>query len=169
MTKLAVFLGNPGAQYTGTRHNAGFDFCTSLDLSSSWQKKFHGEFFKNGNIVCLRPQTYMNESGISVQEAAAFFGVKPQDILVVHDDIEIPFGTVRMQLGGGMGGHNGLRSVKTHLNTDMFRRLRLGVGRPQGQMDVASFVLAGFTEEEKKKLSVFFEEAKKKFDDFCRE
>lgn len=160
---MIVFLGNPGIQYRLTRHNVGFMVCDRvlglMGESSSWQTKFHALFIKHGPCVLLKPQTFMNESGVSVQEASKFFGIAPSDILVVHDDIELPFGEVRRQLGGGMGGHNGLRSVRQHLGTDAFCRLRIGVGRPSGGMQVADYVLARFSPLEEKQLEITLESA----------
>lgn len=101
----------------------------------------------------------MNESGVSIQKAAKFFGIKSRDILVVHDDIEQEFGSTRIQCGGGMGGHNGLRSVKQNLSTEDFWRLRIGIGRPQ-HGDVASFVLNRFSELEEKILEDTFQKAR---------
>ena len=156
MAKMIVFLGNPGIQHRQSRHNTGWLMCdrlvSSLGLSGSWQTKFHALYQKQASYILLKPQTYMNESGVSVQEAAHFFGIAPADILVVHDDIELPFGEVRRQIGGGMGGHNGLRSVRQHLGTEAFGRLRIGVGRPSGGMQVADYVLARFSPLEEKQL-----------------
>ena len=163
MAKMIVFLGNPGFQYRQTRHNCGWMVCDLLVKTvpglDNWQSKFHGLFIKRQDTVLLKPQTFMNESGVSVQEASKFFGIAPSDILVVHDDIELPFGEVRRQLGGGMGGHNGLRSVRQHLGTEAFCRLRIGVGRPSGGMQVADFVLARFSPLEEKQLEITLESA----------
>lgn len=148
-------LGNPGPQYRNTRHNAGFMFCDSLSLPETWQTKFNGLYIKKGDTVFLKPQTFMNESGNSVQKAAKYFGIDSTDILVVHDDIEQEFGSVKIQRAGGMAGHNGLRSVKQNLSTDDFWRLRIGIGRPQ-HGDVASFVLGHFSELEEKMLEDTF-------------
>ena len=165
MSKMIVFLGNPGIQYRQSRHNAGWLLCDrlipELNPTSSWQTKFHAQYIKQPSYVLLKPQTFMNESGISVQEAARFFSVAPYDILVAHDDIELPFGEVRRQLGGGMGGHNGLRSVRQHLGTDAFGRLRIGVGRPAGGMQVADYVLARFSPLEEKQLENILDSAVK--------
>ncbi len=155
MNRLIVFLGNPGSQYSQTRHNAGWLMCQSCVKEDRWQEKFHGLFAKNGETIYLKPQTFMNESGISVQEATCFFNINPDNILIVHDDIEMKFSEVKIQKGGGMGGHNGLRSVKQHLNTDKFWRLRIGVGRPD-VMDVASWVTSRFSAEEESKLPLVF-------------
>lgn len=159
MIKLVVMLGNPGVQYKNTRHNAGFMFCSYLGLPDAWQTKFHGKFQKSKDTVYLKPETYMNESGISVQEAAKFFGIKTSDIIVVHDDIETEFSIAKIQKGGGLGGHNGLRSIKQHLSSDEFWRLKIGVGRPKFE-DVASYVLGHFSELDEKILEDTFAKAK---------
>ena len=163
MLKLIVFLGNPSPSYRKTRHNAGQMVCERIAekgiLSGSWQTKFHAQFCKTPQAVLLKPQVFMNESGISVREASDFFGIAPADILVVHDDIELPFGEVRVRTGGGMGGHNGLRSVKQHLGTENFGRLRIGVGRPPSGIQVADFVLGRFSDIEEKQLPGILEKA----------
>ena len=164
MAKLIVFLGNPGLQYRQTRHNVAWLVCDSLcDMLSgtvpqiSWQSKFHGLYCKQGDSILLKPQTFMNESGISVQEASKFYNIDPKQVMVVHDDIELEFGKVKAQLGGGMGGHNGLRSVKQHLGTDQFRRLRVGVGRPDARVQVADHVLGRFSPVEERLIGSILE------------
>ncbi len=163
MSKLIVFLGNPGSQYRQTRHNCGWMVCDKLVETvpelDSWQNKFHGLFIKRRDAVLLKPQTFMNESGVSVQEAGRFFGTDADDVIAVHDDIELPLGTVRFQQGGGMGGHNGLRSMKKHLGTDGFWRLRIGVGRPPANIQVADFVLGRFSPLEERQMESAFDEA----------
>ena len=160
---MIVFLGNPGVQYKKTRHNAGWMVCDALSekngMGQTWLTKFHSLYLKEGNLILLKPQTFMNESGIAAQEATKFYGITPDSILIVHDDIELPFGTVKMQLGGGLGGHNGLRSIKTHLGTDGFCRLRIGVGRPPANLTVADFVLGRFSPEEENSMSEVLEKA----------
>ena len=160
---MIVFLGNPGVQYKHTRHNAGWMVCDALTakngIGQTWTTKFHSLYLKEGNLILLKPQTFMNESGIAVQEAAKFYGISPDSILIVHDDIELPFGTVKMQLGGGLGGHNGLKSIKTHLGTECFCRLRIGVGRPPAPISVADFVLGRFSPQEEASLSKVLEQA----------
>lgn len=154
MTASAVvFLGNPGKEYQRTRHNAGFLVLDEWSRTQSWnwQQKFKGEwtsFEKNGRKVSLlRPLTFMNLVGESARAMGDFFRIVPESWIAVHDDIDLPFGEVRFQTGGGLGGHNGLRSLKQHLGTDGFHRLRLGIGRPV-QGDVASFVLGRFSPDE---------------------
>jgi len=157
-----VFLGNPGKTYEKTRHNAGFLVCDTLFPAVSWQKKFHALYAQDGAAKLLKPQTYMNVSGLSVGEAASFFHFEAQEIMVVHDDVELPFGTVRLQLGGGLQGHNGLKSIRDALTSDQFLRIRIGIGRPR-HGDVASFVLSAFTSDELIGLSVLFPKIKTLF------
>ena len=163
MPYLLVFLGNPGPQYRQTRHNCGWMVCDRLVETvpelDNWQSKFHGLFLKRQDAVLLKPQTFMNESGISVQEASRFFGAEADDVVVVHDDIELPFAKVKFQKGGGMGGHNGLRSVKQHLGTDGFWRLRIGVGRPPANIQVADFVTGRFSPLEESQMESVLDEA----------
>lgn len=152
-----AFLGNPGNQYRLTRHNFAWRQLDEINWipQTGWQKKFKGSYLqvpgKNGRVVILKPETYMNKSGESIGAAAGFFKIKPQEVLVVHDDIELPFGGWALKKGGGLGGHNGLRSMTTALGTKEFYRFRMGVGRPQ-RGDVASFVLGRFTPHEEEWL-----------------
>jgi PTH1 family peptidyl-tRNA hydrolase len=151
--KAVVFLGNPGAEYAQTRHNAGWMLGQQLPWTeiSPFQKKFKGlwsmGFLEGQKLHALFPLTFMNLSGESVRALGDYFQLTAQDWLVVHDDIDLDFGTVRLQKGGGLGGHNGLRSIRAHLDSPDFFRLRLGVGRPR-QGDVASFVLGRLSVQE---------------------
>ena len=147
MIKLIAFLGNPTKEYEKTRHNAGFIVADELFSHLQWSVKFHGAFSKEGGIIYLKPLTYMNSSGTSVSEAASFFKVKPEEILVVHDDLELKPGFARFQQGGGLQGHNGLRSIKERIGSDAFWRLRIGIGRPV-HGDVRVFVTSPFTNDE---------------------
>ncbi|MCH3919564.1 MAG: aminoacyl-tRNA hydrolase [Sphaerochaeta sp.] len=150
---LIVFLGNPGKEYARTRHNVGFRLADVLFPDASWQKKFHGLYAQEAGQRLLKPQTYMNISGQSVAEAYAFFHLHSQEVVVVHDDLELPFGTAKLQLGGGLQGHNGLRSIKTDIGSDQFLRIRIGIGRPP-HGNAASYVLAPFTPDEEIGLSL---------------
>ena len=147
MVKLMVFLGNPGREYARTRHNVGWMVCDHLFPNLSWSTKFHAQLARETVVSLLKPQTYMNESGKSVRAALDFYHLEPKDILVVHDDLELPYGTLRLQAGGGLQGHNGLKSIKQHVGSDAFLRLRIGIGRPN-HGSVASYVLERFTSEE---------------------
>lgn len=166
MARLVVFLGNPGTQYNGTRHNAARLLCNRILGNSTWQSKFDGQFIRKDDCFYFCPLTYMNESGNAVQKIASYFNISPQDILVVHDDLELKFSEVKLLQGGGLGGHNGLRSVKQHLGTDTFFRLRIGIGRPPEKMDVASFVLARFTPEEEQQMDTILAKAQSLLEKF---
>ncbi len=152
-----VFLGNPGKEYERTRHNAGFLLAGRWPRiqGASWQQKFKGEWtsllWDEKKRFLLRPLTFMNSAGESAQALGEFFKIAPQAWIAVHDDIDLPFGEVKFQTGGGLGGHNGLRSLKLHLGTNEFHRLRIGIGRP-ARGDVASFVLGRFTPDEEIEL-----------------
>jgi PTH1 family peptidyl-tRNA hydrolase len=154
---LIVGLGNPGPEYTGTPHNIGFEVAEALRLR--WQlgkpKSKYRALISDGRIgpgqprvAILMPQTYMNESGKAVAPARGELKVAPERIVVVHDEIDLPFGEIRTKLGGGHAGHNGLRSIKAALGTGDFIRVRIGVGRPPttDPEQVAAYVLGKFRE-----------------------
>ncbi len=145
---MIVFLGNPGKQYEKTRHNAGWMVSSDIPTTTPWKVQFQALVSSmagpSGTIRLLKPQTFMNESGTSVQQAMKFYNLSPDEVLVVNDDLELPFGTVRLQLGGGLQGHNGLKSIKQRTASDGFYRVRVGIGRP-ARGDVASYVLSRFT------------------------
>ncbi len=149
MTKLIVGLGNPGIQYELTKHNIGWLALDQLSFFDrlAWKEKFKAEFAtysKDGEqFVFLKPQTFMNLSGESVVSAAQFFKVDLQDILVVHDELDLPFGTISFKNGGGLAGHNGLKSIAKMMGGNNFLRLRMGIGRPQ-HGSVSNWVLSGF-------------------------
>jgi PTH1 family peptidyl-tRNA hydrolase len=163
MIKLIVFLGNPGKQYSRTRHNIGWQILSYKYPSSSFQKKFNGEIANEGTVKLLKPLTFMNESGRCVEAAASYYNLDPSEILVVHDDLELPFGEIKIQKGGGLKGHNGLKSIKANLNDNNFYRLRFGIGRPQ-HGNVSSFVLSAFSKDEAISLPIFLEESSKEID-----
>ena len=153
---LVVGLGNPGREYERTRHNAGWLVLDELARrhGGSWRSKFSGSLAEvrlDGlRLALLKPETYMNDSGRSVGAAARFFKVEPGALLVVHDDVDLEPGRLQARAGGGLAGHNGLRSLAQHLGSQDFLRLRIGVGRP-GRGDprsVADWVLSPFAPEE---------------------
>lgn len=152
---LVAGLGNPGREYADTRHNVGFMVADELARrhGGSWRAKFSGDLSEmrlDGlRLAVLKPQTYMNESGRSVGAAVRFFKVEPEALLVVHDEVDLEPGRLQARLGGGLAGHNGLRSVAQHLGTPEFARLRVGVGRPErgDPCPVADFVLSPFSPE----------------------
>jgi PTH1 family peptidyl-tRNA hydrolase len=149
MIKLLVGLGNPGTEYEATRHNAGFWWIDTVarDLKTSLQpdRAYHGlvarTSVKGENVWLLQPQTFMNLSGKSVGAIARFFKIAPQEILVVHDELDITPGEAKLKLGGGHAGHNGLRDIHAQLGTDQYWRLRIGIGHPGVKSEVANWVL----------------------------
>ena len=153
---LVAGLGNPGREYERTRHNLGWLVLEELARrhGGSWRSKFSGSLAEvrlDGlRLALLKPETYMNESGRSVSAAARFFKVEPERLLVVHDDVDLEPGRLQARAGGGLAGHNGLRSLAQDLGTQDFERLRIGVGRP-GRGDprsVSDWVLSGFAPED---------------------
>ena len=158
LLSLFVFLGNPGDKYKHTRHNAGRLFAGALPIAFDWRGKFAGQYAPftapdGRKCHALIPETFMNNSGEAVKAAAAFFKIEPQEILVVHDELELRLGQASLKFGGGLGGHNGLRSINAHLGTPDFWRLRLGIGRPGGVketgQDISGWVLSPFYAEER--------------------
>jgi PTH1 family peptidyl-tRNA hydrolase len=183
MIELAAFLGNPGPEHEGNRHNAGRHLARKLPFFDElrWRKKFKGQWadiegarllslFPSqnedlpdlsppGKIHFIMPETYMNRSGDSIHEAASFFKIMHEQIMVIHDELELPLGTISLKLGGGLGGHNGLRSMKANFGTPDFWRLRIGIGRPDDRLPgqggregsgrgIVDWVLSDFSEEE---------------------
>jgi len=153
-TFIIAGLGNPGPKYQWTRHNAGFlflDRIAALEGISIARKQFSGQTAewdrKNTRLVLLKPQTFMNLSGRSVISALQFYKLKPEQLIVAHDDVDLPLGTVRLKQGGGHGGHNGLRSIMELLGRGDFLRLRIGVGKPL-HGDVSDYVLGNFSPQE---------------------
>ena len=162
MFRLVVGVGNPGNEYATTKHNIAwllFDSHPTL-ARAVWKKKFKGELcdvdLKGQRVTFLKPQTFMNLSGESVQPCAAFYKVAPSEVLVVHDELDIPFGQVHFKMGGGLAGHNGLKSIAQSLGTDQFARMRVGIGRPV-HGSVSDWVLSGFPKEQKDFLPVLLE------------
>jgi PTH1 family peptidyl-tRNA hydrolase len=143
--RLIVGLGNPGADYAKTRHNAGFWFCARLaqdrGVALAHESRFHGIVGRDGPRWLLLPQTYMNRSGQAVGALARFHRIVPAEILVVHDELDIPPGQLRLKFGGGMGGHNGLKDITSHLGTQDYWRLRVGIGHPGDRNEVVNYVL----------------------------
>jgi len=172
--RAVVFLGNPGREYERTRHNAGFLVADRWlgNQGPAWQKKFKGEWATvvrgTAKLYLLKPNTFMNLAGESARALGDFFQLPAEAWVAVHDDIDLPFGEVRFQTGGGLGGHNGLRSMKQHLGTDGFHRVRVGIGRPV-HGDVAAFVLGKFTPDEEIELDRILDQAARSLDEAFRE
>ncbi len=160
--KLIVGLGNVGAKYELTRHNVGFlfiDALASVNNFGNFKVKFKGEFSKgtidSQQIILLKPHTFMNLSGQSVQPAMQFFKIKPEEVLVVHDDIDLKFGVVKTKLGGGDAGHNGLKDITSAIGKDYWR-MRIGIGRPEFG-EISDFVLQKFSKTELDSIIDLFE------------
>ena len=153
--RLFVGLGNPGAKYANNRHNIGFavvDEIARRHVFAPWRRRFHGEASEGtldgGKVVLLRPMTFMNESGRAVQEAASFFKLAADDITVFQDELELPPAKVRVKVGGGIAGHNGLRSISAHIGNE-YRRVRLGIGHPGVKELVHGHVLSDFAKSDR--------------------
>lgn len=164
---LVVGLGNPGPKYSGTRHNIGFDVADELagELMSSFSvhKKTNTEvaegMLSGRKVICAKPRSFMNLSGGPIKALAQYFHLAPADIVVVHDELEFDFGTVKLRQGGGDHGHNGLRSTTKSLGTKDYQRLSIGIGRPPGRMDPASFVLKPWSKQEKVEIPILCADA----------
>ena len=161
---LIVGLGNPGRDYEETRHNAGFWFCARL--AQTWgavlapESRFHGIVGRSPrNIWMLLPQTFMNRSGQAVGALARFHRIAPAEILVVHDELDISPGQLRLKFGGGMGGHNGLKDITSHLGTQDYWRLRIGIGHPGDRSEVVNYVLKPPRREERAEIDAAIERA----------
>ncbi len=164
---LVVGLGNPGPTYARTRHNVGFMVVDLLAERIGSGFKLHkrsGAEVATGRlsgrpVVLARPRCYMNESGRQVGPLAKFYSVPPAGLVVIHDDLDLDFGRIRLKQGGGEGGHNGLRSIATALGSKDFQRVRWGIGRPPGRQDPAAFVLQAFGSREREEVPTICEQA----------
>jgi PTH1 family peptidyl-tRNA hydrolase len=163
---MVVGLGNPGADYENTRHNAGALFVEALARDAGQalrlEKKYHGLYariqWQSLELHLLNPLTFMNRSGLSVKALADFFKLSPEQILIAHDELDLPPGTAKLKKGGGHGGHNGLRDSIAHLGTNNFQRLRLGIGHPGEARQVTGYVLGRLGKREAEALTAVFDE-----------
>lgn len=155
---LIAGLGNPGPKYAGNRHNFGFMVVDALIEAGSSRELSLGKLGAlhairlpgvEGEILALKPMTFMNLSGRAVAHVLGYYKLTPADLTAVHDELDLPLGRMRMKFGGGLAGHNGLKSIAQETGTQDFARLRLGIGRPEGRMDVSSFVLNDFRPDER--------------------
>ena len=156
---LVAGLGNPGPSYAGNRHNAGY--LTADVLAERAGVRFRAGKFRamaaegriaGHGVIVVKPLTFMNDSGVAVAGLSGYLRLGPARVVVVHDERDLPFGTIRLKCGGGNNGHNGLRSITAHLGTREFCRVRIGIGRPPGRMDPAAYVLRDFSGAERKEL-----------------
>ena len=161
MEPFIIFgLGNPGREYERTRHNIGFiavdklSITWKIDLSRVRYKSLTGEGKFNGNkIILVKPLTFMNRSGNAVRSFMNFYKITPERMLVIHDDLDLPFGSLRLRSNGGSAGQRGMASIISAIGTDSFARLRLGIGRPPGRMDAADYVLQKFNNKDQEDLN----------------
>ncbi|MBC6417434.1 MAG: aminoacyl-tRNA hydrolase [Prochloron sp. SP5CPC1] len=160
--QLIVGLGNPESKYNGTRHNIGFEVIDTLaqcwQISLKQHRRFQGGFGEGlwqpgSKIRLLKPTTYMNRSGQSVQAAGNWYKLSPQSLLVIYDDMDLPVGRLRMRLSGSAGGHNGIKSIISHLGGQNFPRLRIGIGKSHGEQETISHVLSRFSPSERKTIT----------------
>ena len=167
--RLIVGLGNPGAEYAKTRHNAGFWFCAllarELGITLTKESRFRGEVGQlrgrtsEEHSWLLLPQTFMNHSGQAVQALMSFYQLEPDQMLVVHDELDLQPGTLRLKFGGGLGGHNGLKDITAHLGTQDYWRLRIGIGHPGDRDEVVNYVLKPPRQEEGEALDTALDRA----------
>ncbi|MBI5330403.1 MAG: aminoacyl-tRNA hydrolase [Betaproteobacteria bacterium] len=163
--RLIVGLGNPGADYSETRHNAGFWLCerlaAQLDAAFANESRFHGRAAqaRSAGVWLLMPQTFMNRSGLSVGAFIRFHRIQPGEILVLHDELDLPPGQLRLKFGGGLGGHNGLKDITAHLGTQDFWRLRIGIGHPGDRNEVVNYVLKPPRKEERAEIDAALDRA----------
>ena len=163
---LVAGLGNPGPSYAGNRHNAGY--LTADVLAARAGVRFRAGKFRAATaegrvagfgVIIVKPLTFMNDSGISVAGVSGYHRLDPEHIVAVHDELDLPFGAIRLKRGGGDNGHNGLRSVTAHLGTREYSRVRIGIGLPPGRMDPAAYVLRDFSAAERKELPFLLDRA----------
>lgn len=163
--RLVIGLGNPGPEYDKTRHNAGFWFCerlcAELGVSLKHEARFHGRVTssRDTGLTILLPQTFMNRSGQSVAALARFYRIEPAQMLVVHDELDLPPGQLRLKFGGGLGGHNGLKDITAHLGTQDYWRLRVGIGHPGDRNEVVNYVLKPARREEQVEIDTALDRA----------
>lgn len=162
--KLVVGLGNPEERYSGTRHNLGFGILDELTrkfnlIEWSQKDKFKSEIIKTSELILVRPQTFMNKSGIAVKLIADYYKILPEDIIVVYDELDLPLGKIKVRLGGAAAGHHGVESIIESLGTDQFIRVRLGIGPFRGSAE--KFVLEPFLHSEKAHVKHMIKQALK--------
>ncbi len=173
--RLIVGLGNPGEKHLQTRHNAGFWFVDAVARKNNavfkYESKFKGEvaffFYQGEKIWLLKPHTYMNESGESLRPFADFYKISTEEILIAHDEIDLPSGEIKLKWAGGHGGHNGLRSIFSHLNKD-FWRIRIGVGHPGDKNQVVNYVLKKTSSQDKAEIDGAIDDALTVVDELLR-
>ena len=167
---LIIGLGNPGLNYNDTRHNIGFAFINVIaeyfhfpEFTTKFSAHISSQVMKNNKITLAKPQTYMNLSGQSVSRIAQFYKIPSENIIVIHDDLDLDLAKVKMKINGGSGGHNGINSIDQQLGKDYYR-IRIGIGKPGINYEVSNFVLSKFTNDETKFIAILFENLIKNFE-----
>ena len=171
--KLIVGLGNPGKEYTNTRHNVGFNFLDYYldykNINDTWSKKFDGLYIQsnlNGEkVIFLKPQTYMNLSGNSVRKTMDYFNIEVDDILIISDDLDLSIGNFKLRPNGSSGGHNGLKSIESNIGTDNYKRLKIGISNDK-DIDTKDYVLSNISKEDKDILNNLYKELCSVVDDY---
>ena len=167
--KLIVGLGNPGKNYDNTRHNVGFMVIDNYLGDVNFKTKFNGLYYEmidnNKKIIFLKPQTFMNNSGESVKEFVKYYDIKHEDIMVIHDDLDLELGVIKFKINSSSGGHNGIKSIINHIHGEDFFRMKIGINTDK-QDDVIDFVLGKMNKEELDKID--FEKSKNAIDDFIK-
>jgi len=170
--KLVVGLGNPGKKYKDTKHNVGFmslnSYAQANKIKYKKSIKFTGEIAKTDKTILLKPKTYMNNSGLSVRKVMQYYKIKPENVLIIFDDLNLPFAKLRLRQKGSAGGHNGIKSIITHLATQEFNRLRVGIGR-NSDKEMKIDVLSTFSKKESQELDNLVVDIIKIIDDFVEE
>jgi PTH1 family peptidyl-tRNA hydrolase len=158
MKKLIVGLGNPGKKYANSKHNVGFmaldHYATIKKIKFKSSIKFNADIVEYQNVILMKPKTYMNNSGYAVFKLVEYYGIKEENILVIFDDVDLPFAKLRLRYKGGSGGHNGIKSLLSYLSTDEFKRLRVGIEKSD-KVELSDYVLSDFSKVEQK---ILFEE-----------
>lgn len=169
-------LGNPGREYAPTRHNVGFDVIDvladkyNINMNKLKFKGITGEGIIDGKkVLLIKPSTYMNNSGLSIREAINFYKVEMKDLLVIYDDIDIDFGSIRIRKKGSSGSHNGMKSIIYHLGVDTFPRIKIGIGKKPEGYDLADFVLSKFSQDERKIIDEAIKKAAEATDSFIKD
>ena len=170
--KLIIGLGNPEEKYFKNRHNIGFlildNIYKEFKTNKKLQAKIHITQKENEKIIIAKPTTFMNNSGEAVSKISSFYKIKPTDILVINDDLDLPFGIMKLKNNSGSAGHNGVKSIIDHLNTKEFTRLRFGIGRPLNPIPPAEYVLQNFTPEEQNIIQEKITEIENLINDFIK-
>lgn len=169
--KLIIGLGNPGKEYENTRHNIGFMILDNYLKKGTWQKKYNAlyttEIINNEKVIFIKPETYMNLSGNSVIEFVNFYKIESKDILVIHDDLDLPFGKIRIKVNSSAGGHNGIKSIIERLGNNNFARLKIGISHNTNG-DTKDYVLGKFNKEQLEELDKLYPLTNKVIDSFIK-